>query len=212
MMSDELADLDLIMQCDHCGKRTTFAIRTEYTYVAQVETGYYGDSTIWRIMQCLECLKPTLVQTIKSPINLYGTISKPRVEILYPAEKLPLSDLPTRIERAYLATLKVKYEPNAFAVLAGRTLEMLCNHENVPGKVLAHRLENLANSGRIPLPLAQMALQLKQLRNLGAHAAEDEVNEEDVPIILDFLEAILEYLYVAPAKIEAVRARLKRTP
>ncbi|MFL5699366.1 MAG: DUF4145 domain-containing protein [Ktedonobacteraceae bacterium] len=77
--------------------------------------------------------------------------------------------------------------------------------------LLAQRLDKLAASGRIPLPLAQMALQIKQLRNLGAHAAEDEVNEVDVPIILDFLEAILEYLYVAPAKIEAVRARLNRT-
>jgi hypothetical protein len=54
-----------------------------------------------------------------------------------------------------------------------------------------------------------MAQQLRLIRNLGAHNAGDEVTEEDVPIILDFLEAILEYLYVAPAKIEVVRQRLK---
>jgi hypothetical protein len=48
-------------------------------------------------------------------------------------------------------------------------------------------------------------------RNLGAHDAEDDVTEEDVPIILDFLEAILEYLYVATAKIAAVQARLSKT-
>jgi hypothetical protein len=55
-----------------------------------------------------------------------------------------------------------------------------------------------------------MALHLKELRNLGAHDAEDEVTQEDVPIIVDFLKAILEYLYIAPAKIEAVRARLNK--
>ena len=75
--------------------------------------------------------------------------------------------------------------------------------------MLAERLKNLANSGRIPQTLAEMAQQLRLLRNLGAH--DDEVTEEDVPIILDFLEAILEYLYVAPAKIAAVQARLDRT-
>jgi hypothetical protein len=37
--------------------------------------------------------------------------------------------------------------------------------------------------------------QLRQIRNLGAHDAEDEVTEADVRIIVDFLEAILEYLF-----------------
>jgi hypothetical protein len=64
----------------------------------------------------------------------------------------------------------------------------------------------------IPQTLAEMAQQLRQIRNLGAYDANDEVTEEDVPIIMDFLEAILEYLYVAPAKIAAVQARLKKTP
>ncbi len=58
-----------------------------------------------------------------------------------------------------------------------------------------------------------MAHQIRQIRNLGAHADEDdEVTGADVPIMLDFLEAILEYLYVAPAKIAAVQVRLKKTP
>lgn len=216
-MTDENTNFEVVMQCDHCGHRATFAIRAEYTYTKPVEaTGTFGlpeySDTTWRIIQCLKCEKPTIVQTYKvSNRNSYSSAIESKTDILYPAEKLPLSDLPIGIERAYLAALKVRYEPNAFAVLAGRTLEMLCNHENAPGKVLAHRLDHLANSGRIPVPLAQMAIQLKQLRNLGAHAAEDEVKEEDIPIILDFLEAILEYLYVAPAKIEAVRVRLTRT-
>ena len=47
---------------------------------------------------------------------------------------------------------------------------------------------------------------VEELRNLGAHDAEDEITEADVPIILDFLEAILEYLYVAPARVAAVQA------
>jgi hypothetical protein len=81
-----------------------------------------------------------------------------------------------------------------------------------PGRALADKLTYLANAGRIPEPLAEMAQQLRQLRNLGAHDAEDEITEEDVPFILDFLEAILEHLYVAPAKVAAVQARLKKTP
>ena len=102
-------------------------------------------------------------------------------------------------------------EPNSFAVQMGRTLEAVCNYEKAAGKTLSDRLNNLVSSGRIPPTLAQMAQQLRQIRNLGAHDVDDEVSEQDVPIILDFVEAVLEYLYVAPAKIAAVQARLNKT-
>ena len=121
--------------------------------------------------------------------------------------------MPEKVERRFSSALRVQHvEPNAFAVMVGKTLEAVCNHEKIEGKTLSDKLNKLATSGRIPLILAQMAQQLRQIRNLGAHDAEDEITDEDVPIILDFLEAILEYLYVAPAKIAAVQARLKMAP
>jgi hypothetical protein len=58
----------------------------------------------------------------------------------------------------------------------------------------------------------ETAHQLRKIRNFGAHNAEYDLTEEDVPVILDFIEVILEYLYIAPAKIAAVQARLKKTP
>src|SRR5258708_4078785 len=144
--------------------------------------------------------------------QLYTVVNKTMV--LYPEPKIrtPLTNLPETIEKKYLAALKVQdIEPSACAVLAGRTLEAVCNHEKAVGKTLADKINNLLTSNRIPKTLAEMAGQLRQIRNLGAHAAEDEVTEEDVPIILDFLEAIREYLYVPPATIAAVQARLKKT-
>ncbi len=212
----------IMMQCDHCGKRTTFALRVEYMHTDRAEVASekrnYGNKVIytyrtWQIVQCLECSKPTMTQIYRVSSSYDSSADPiPKTEILYPVDKLPLSNLPGAIEKAYMAALKVRYEPNACAVLVGRTLEVVCAHEHVPGRVLAERLKNLANSGRIPQTLAEMAQQLRLLRNLGAHDDDnDEVTEEDVPIILDFLEAILEYLYVAPAKIAAVQARLDRT-
>jgi hypothetical protein len=45
---------------------------------------------------------------------------------------------------------------------------------------------------------------------MGAHLTEEEIFPEDVPVIIDFVEAILEYLYVAPAKICAMQEHLGR--
>ncbi len=207
-----MSDKSKLMLCPHCGNRTVLEGRAEYR---DVTVDWDSDAnklyiTHWRILQCLSCRKIVLQQTSHSETDNYLPADFEE-KILYPVVRPTLTNLPVTIERAYRAALKVQnIEPNACAVLVGRTLEAACNHENANGKVLADKLNYLAESGRIPPTLAQMARQLKQLRNLGAHDAEDEITEEDVPIILDFLEAILEYLYVAPAKIAAVQARLNR--
>jgi hypothetical protein len=205
-----------IMNCGHCGNRTLFDKLAEHKETKDNWEDAGSDSTTdyiyWYLLLCLTCRNITLE---KYSFSVTGNIANDDFEskILYPVEKPRLTDLPVAIEKRYRAALKVQdIEPNACAVLVGRALEAACNHEKAPGKRLADKLTYLAGADRIPKTLAEMAHQLKELRNLGAHDAEDDVTEEDVPIILDFLEAILEYLYVAPAKVAAVEARLKKTP
>ena len=205
-----------VRYCGHCGNRTAFLERglsNLHWNIDDEERPFSGEKfTTWRMLQCLTCNEMSLYREayekwdnkIKLPMEM---------GIVYPVASRPLTNLPNVVEKAYLSTFKVRHiEPNACAVLAGRTLEIVCNHEKAQGKALADKLQYLANSGRIPQTLAEMAKQLRLLRNLGAHDAEDEITETDVPIIIDFLEAILEYLYVAPAKIAAVQDRLKKTP
>ena len=198
------------IKCGHCGNMTTMEERGAYhTQEPELDKG----EVVWKpisrfLLECNTCSKPTLIE-----VNTDEVLVDVYQSILYPPAPTSLTNLPQKIEKAYLAAIKVKnIEPNACAVLVGRTLEAACNHEQAQGRSLAQKLNYLAQNGRIPNTLAEMARHLKELRNLGAHDAEDEVTEQDVPIILDFLEAILEYLYVAPAKIEAVRARLTRLP
>ena len=202
----------MIRLCGHCGNNTTYEKHGEYLikderYDAENKT-WVEDQIQWVVDECMTCHKPTF-----SEYHLDAIAFEVRSKILYPSIQTNLTNLPADIDGAYTAAIKVKnIEPNACAVLVGRTLEAACNHEQAQGRTLAQKLNYLAQNGRIPNTLAEMARQLKELRNLGAHDAEDEVTEQDVPIILDFLEAILEYLYVAPAKIEAVRTRLIRLP
>ncbi len=119
--------------------------------------------------------------------------------------------LPHKVSQAYRAALRVqKVDAGAFAIMVGRTLEEICYHEKAKGKVLADKIKSLADTGRIPQVLADMVAQLRLLRNLAAHATEEDymVKEEDVPIIREFIDAILEYLYIAPMKITHLRDRI----
>ena len=218
-----MGDTRKTIWCGHCGGQTVFNIRAQGSRNGAVPDDNYKDGqdiTEWRILECQRCKKPTL-EEIKIAYefvidDVYGGMEpvsyKPTILYPEPKTKPPLTNLPKLIEKRYMDALaSMDVSPSAFAVLTGKTLEAVCNHEHMTGKTLAAKLNNLIGSARIPPVLAQMAQQIKHIRNLGAHDAEDDVTEEDVPIILDFLEAILEYLYVAPAKIEALQERLTKT-
>src|SRR6266566_4036258 len=205
-----------VMQCDHCGKQAVFIVRGNGTQhgakVGDTDTETQ-ELTTWQICECSNCNKPTLeeiiatyqlVETLLTNSNSKATMAfewhptTAKRTVLYPG-KTPLTNLPKTIEKKYLEALKVRdIQPSACAVLAGRTL--------------SDKLNNLMGSDRIPKTLAEMAHQLRQIRNLGAHDADDEVTGEDASIMMDFLDTILEYLYVAPAKVAAVKARLRKTP
>jgi hypothetical protein len=45
----------------------------------------------------------------------------------------------------------------------------------------------------------------RTLGNLGAHHGNFAFNEGDVTTVIDFARTLFEYIYVAPAKVEAFR-------
>ena len=220
----ETPETTITMQCFHCGNQTVGTILFQYERVDEEDSRreFFKKNTSlkWFLMKCENCGKPTFLQSIqiqeaKGSQAYYGTGSlkttSQRSDVLYPGSKVPLTQLPKQVEGKYMEALRVSViSPSACAVQVRKTLEAICQHENAQGKVLADKLKNLAEIGRIPEPLVNVAIHLRQLGNLGAHFDEDEVTKDDVQIILDFVELLLEYLYVAPAKIEAMQKRLNK--
>jgi hypothetical protein len=194
--------------CGHCGyrglleekERVKVDSRTDYIDAV----GEFGVDTFWILHRCPDCGDPTLEQYF-----WIEPFTDPEDEgiRLYPL--LPdLSLIPDTIQAAYDLALKGKrVDPAFYAVGVRRTLEAVCNHENVPDGRLHQRLEQLAQSGRLPPDLKTLTLSLKEIGNLGAHESGIEITQGDVPAVADLLEALLEYLYRAPARLEAVRAR-----
>jgi Domain of unknown function (DUF4145) len=89
-------------------------------------------------------------------------------------------------------------------------LEAVCRDKGQARGNLNGRLDALATDGVIPEPLSRVAHQLRSLRNFGAHDADVNVIDADVPVVEEFAEAILEYLYRAPAQLTAIEASLKQ--
>jgi len=210
--------------CGHCGQQTVFIIRAKGSLHGSIPDDNYKDGqdiTEWRILECQQCKKPTLEEIAISYQfvldGVYGWMDaasyKPTILYPEPKTRFLLTNLPKAIEAEYRLVLKQQdFDPTACVVMAGRTLDVVCTHEKATGKKLWDKLNNLAESGRISKPIADMAHQIRQIRNLGAHGLEDKVTEEDVPIILEFLEVFLLYLYVIPEKITLIQEKHKKTP
>lgn len=211
-----MQDDGLFMTCGFCGNQTMFEIVGEYAldgiddYPCSSET-----YSTYALMKCRACRQPTLLEREKffaeyeefRPTDVVVGVNR-----IYPADDALWEYLPPAVAKVYGAAANVRFaDPGAYAVLIGKTLEVVCKNEGAEGRTLELKLRDLANSGHIPSVLAQMGHQLRKFRNFGAHADEgNEVTKEDLPIIREFVEAILEYLYVAPRKLAALEQRIAK--
>jgi len=208
--SNIIGPSQLVDRCPHCFQRTALDVRGTHVHVDNEDPpgSSYRFMKFWRLLQCVSCEQAVLQDVTWWEVEP----DEERVDVVHPTTSdRSYEGLPESVARAYEACLKVQaVEPNAYAVLIGRLLEMVAVEEGVQGHRLVDQLRALADSGRIPPTLAEMADQLRQIRNLGAHAQAGDVSEADVSVIADFADAIIEYLYRAPAKIAAVRTRLEQ--
>jgi hypothetical protein len=201
--------LATVRKCPHCAKVRELSLWATFNEETFYEEYIAFEVYSWRLLKCPACDK-VILEKYSYQDNF--------TEILYPSIKMSSSMstvIPHEIASEYDAALKIQEISSvACAVLIRRTLEVMCQYEKAKGRDLNAKIQALATSGRIPQPLADMAQLTRQIGNLGAHVdpSNDKVTEGDVTTMIDFLEAILEYLYVAPAKIAAVQARLKKAP
>lgn len=101
---------------------------------------------------------------------------------------------------------------SACAVMCGRALEATCKHFNTKSPNLSRGLAELKEKGVIDARLFQWATELKTLRNIGAHVSTQQISKQDASDLLDFLNAICEYVFVLSSKFEQFTKRRNAPP
>lgn len=85
---------------------------------------------------------------------------------------------------------------NACAVMCGRTLEVMCSELGVKDNLLAGGLKELLQKEIIDKKIYLWGEALRKKRNIGAHAAEENVNKTDAEDVLDFTKAICQNVFI----------------
>jgi hypothetical protein len=202
------------MKCGHCGNFAPMIKGATYSTVRpnwnEKINDTFEEGYIYQILDCPSCKKINLTKTYYHDIQELMD-EAPVVEVIFPADdKLPIG-LPDSIKKAFEAALKVRnIDANAFGVLVGRVLEMVCENRNATGKDLNSKLADLAAKGEIPSNLVAVADGLRNLRNVGAHASLGELTGDEVPILSSLANAILEYVYSAPHLGRMAQVKLEK--
>jgi hypothetical protein len=94
--------------------------------------------------------------------------------------------------------------------MCGRAIEAICAEHKTKSKNLGVGLKELRDKKIIDQRLFEWGDTLRQQRNIGAHANEEEISREDARDILDFALAICEYVFVLSEKYKEFQARQKQ--
>lgn len=198
-----------VMLCYHCGNTTPHKLVhyhsvTEIIYPTEGEP--FGIEYHYFLVECETC---GAIALLGSADYEEFRLNWSQAHLLYPPSKELAINIPERVRKTYLEASRIsKIAPNAFAGQIRRALEYLCLDKKATGHTLQEKVRDLANQGIIPPTLAQMTDGIRILGNIGVHATYVDLTPGDVATMDDFFKAILEYVYIAPSKIEKLKERL----
>lgn len=166
-------------------------------------------SIAYELAFCVRCESVFLIRgrQIEVPSEYFTPTIR---EVIYPREREVLPEpVPASVRRAFESALICfragTYEP--CAIMCRKSLEALCSALGETDTVLAVRIAKLSASGRIDQRLASWANELRLVGNDAAHDLEFEVSKEDAQDGLDFVEAILQNVFVLDHKFSRLKAR-----
>ena len=195
----------MIEFCPHCCNRAKQEKIHEQPYVGVgwgVDDGEASETEgKYFIYKCTTC----------NEILVYHELFDFGMSLLYPDISLDQS-VPKNISKIYDEAIRIKYiSPNSFAVQIRRALEALCIDRGVNERSLATSLKTLSERGEIPEVLSEAGDILRLIGNTGAHVADIDVHPLQAMAIDDFFKAIVEYIYVSPAKIVSFKELLNNS-
>lgn len=95
----------------------------------------------------------------------------------------------------------------ASAIMCRKTLEGLCNAHGAKTGTLSKRLEKLQKDGVIETRLFEWAEALRISGNEAAHGVDSQVSPQDCEDILEFTEALAQYVFTYRDKFERFQKR-----
>ena len=195
----------MIVECTKCEAFVETEPAGDYQYLRRggIPSGRYV------LLRCKTCDGPILVAQDNVGNMVHGDIWDPPIT-LFPVQRDRASkDVPLPLGDAYdeaTACFRAKAY-TASAIMCRKTLEGVCDAKGVQEHSLVRSLAKLKENALIDDRLFEWADALRIAGNEAAHGVGVKVSREDARDILDFTNAILEYLFSFQEKFDKFKAR-----
>lgn len=204
-----------IIKCFHCGNETPMSKIGKYSWGSRdMEYEDFDYLYEYELFACPVCHKVTLRESYGDETMI---VPYPNGEmrchcdktILFPINSIDSSSIPSKVKEAYEAALKVKGIDKYIGLIAlRRTLELVLKDKGATKWGLKDKIEEIAEKGILPDTLKEASSLTKILGDSAAHDKEIDIEQQDVESMAEFVEYIIEYLYVVPDKINSYKQRL----
>lgn len=205
----------LFHQCPYCKKEVNFLPINELKDICCDYSEYSDDSHNAVYMGFRECSNPNCEEVfvvrlrfVANPRNFDRTTGEIDYdEDIVEIETLPKAEnsssfeyIPSNIENSYNEANKCFYNECyiASAIMIRKTLEELCEDQQISGNNLKEKLKNLCKTETLPVRINSDIDILRKLGNAGAHINLKDFNkigEREVKIALKIITNILMMLY-----------------
>ena len=198
----------MLIECPDCAARVHGKVLAKREYGPTSEY----DPRKYVLLECPSCHEILLGMCDYDIFTAYDGPEQERWSLpkrLWPDPQKSYDFSIPQLVRNSLEDAKKRFEAKVYtacAVMCGRALEAICN-EKTGESSLARGLQKLKSTNQIDDRLFNWGEALRKERNVGAHASEETISRPDAQDILDFANAIVEYIYVMTAKFEAYKAR-----
>ena len=191
----------MILECRKCQALVNAEYIAKYEYdISEEVYGVGGASGKFELWKCPNCEKPFLTDYDE----IWGYV------VLYPPPDNRVNQrLPDPIKSAYheaISCFKSKAY-TATAIMCRKTLEGICAEHGVKGNNLVANLKELKDKGIIENRLYEWADALRISGNEAAHDVTVTISPEDARDILEFTNALLEYMFTFRDRFEQFKQR-----
>jgi len=158
---------------------------------------------------CPKCSSPFLIVREQFVDESWGEPS-----VLFPPKDKQINpNLPVSIKNSYgeaLSAFKAKAY-TASTLMCRKTLEGICRAHDIQAKNLASALKEMKNKGIIENRLFEWAEALRITGNKAAHDVETVISIQDAKDIIQFTDALLEYVFTFKDKFNEFTKRRKKS-
>jgi hypothetical protein len=164
---------------------------------------------VYHLSYCPRCESPFLTESeyyvIPAEVNAFQ-----RTKLLYPADnKFLLDKLPSTVQKAY-QNAKQSYQVGLYepaAIMCRKCLEAICVEKGIIKGNLKSRIQKLSDDSIIDEKLFEWADNLRIIGNDAAHDVKIDITKQDAADSIEFIEALLSYVFVLSKKFDDFKKR-----